>query len=152
MTQVDSERLTEQEWRDREDLRKNWEASCQCDPFEGADTFLERMAAAGFIELAPVEDHQLQTAFAGELGIHPGGSVWELTDKGRKVLSYGAPAHPLDLCECGDYREDHLDDGEGTCKFSYAPGGGHHGAAPCDKFRLARSHGEQDRGSNGSEG
>ena len=77
-------RLTE-----AQDLQKNWHSFCDCDPFEGADTFPERMEAAGFIELLPVTDDDLEQSFAEELGIVPGGSCWNLTPAGRRALTSG---------------------------------------------------------------
>lgn len=40
-------RYTEAEWRAIDDLRKNWGAFCDADPFDGAADFSERMLAAG---------------------------------------------------------------------------------------------------------
>lgn len=77
---------TEAEWRDREDLRKHWGAFCDADPFDGADTFTERMEARGFIQLRPVRKADLEQSFAAERGIEPGGSLWELTKAGHAVL------------------------------------------------------------------
>lgn len=49
-------------------------------------------------------------------------------------------SHPLDVCECGDYRRDHVDD-SGQCKFSVdARGDGHSGAGRCDQFRLSHKY------------
>lgn len=51
-----------------------------------------------------------------------------------------ADEHPLDTCECGDYRGDHVD-GHGRCKFSVgAWGDGHSGAGRCDQFRLSQRY------------
>ncbi len=72
---------------ERDDLRKNWHSFCDCDPFDGADTFPDRMEAAGLIELLPVTDDDLEQAFAEELGIIPGGMVWHLTESGRSEMS-----------------------------------------------------------------
>jgi hypothetical protein len=69
-----------------DDLRKHWSAFCDCDPFFGSDTFLERMEAAGYIELIPVDDDALQDSFAAERGIEPGGMMWSLTSTGSRAL------------------------------------------------------------------
>lgn len=43
--------------------------------------------------------------------------------------------HPLDICECGDYRRDH--DGEiGRCRL---PNDLTHGFKECHRFRLSRT-------------
>lgn len=44
------------------------------------------MEAAGYIELVPVDDDALDSAFAAERGIEPGGMMWQLTDAGRAAL------------------------------------------------------------------
>ena len=80
-------KLTESEWRNVDDLRKHWADFCDCTPFDGSDTFPERMEAAGYIELVPVDDEALQSSFADELGIEPGGMMWVLTDAGRRALA-----------------------------------------------------------------
>jgi hypothetical protein len=46
--------------------------------------------------------------------------------------------HPEDICECGDYRKNHPDNG--PCSLN---GLGHHAPMPqgnCTEFRLAYSH------------
>lgn len=43
-------------------------------------------------------------------------------------------ADDLDLCDCGDYRRDHID-GAGACKLNYA----HIEGTPCQAFRLNES-------------
>lgn len=78
---------TEAEWRDLEALRKNWGAFCDADPFEGADTFIERMEGRGYIRLRKVTKADLSESFAAERGIEKGGNLWELTKKGRAALS-----------------------------------------------------------------
>lgn len=82
-------RMTETEWRDVDDLRKHWGAFCDCDHFNGADTFIERMEAAGYARLRPVRKADLQTSFAAERGIESGGNLWELTRKGELALTGG---------------------------------------------------------------
>lgn len=44
--------------------------------------------------------------------------------------------HPLDECDCGDYRRDHAN-GTGRCKM---PDGLCHGFKPCFKFILSRAY------------
>lgn len=80
-------RLTESEWRDLDDLRKHWHAFCDADPFEGADTFIERMDARGYVHLRRVTKADINNdSFAAERGIELGGNLWELTAKGRKAI------------------------------------------------------------------
>lgn len=47
-----------------------------------------------------------------------------------------APAseHPLDECECGDYRRDHVG-GRGACSM---PNNMSHGFQRCERFRLSK--------------
>ena len=48
--------------------------------------------------------------------------------------------HPLDQCECGDFRRDHKD-GTGACIFSSgSKGDGHSGAGECVQFKLHRRY------------
>jgi hypothetical protein len=71
----------------RDDLRKHWHDFCDCDPFEGLDTFAERMEAAGYARLRPVKRSDIQDdPFAAERGIEPGGYLWELTAEGHKAI------------------------------------------------------------------
>ena len=42
-----------------------------------------------------------------------------------------------DVCECGDYRHQHLDDGPCTMRNDLA-----HGFRPCKAFRMSRPHHE----------
>jgi hypothetical protein len=79
-------RMTEAEWRDIDDLRKNWGAFCDADPFDGRDTFIERMEARGYIHIRPVRKYDLEKSFSAQRGIEPGGNLWELTAKGRKAI------------------------------------------------------------------
>lgn len=80
-------RYTEAEWRAIDDLRNNWGRFCDCDAFDGSADFAERMEAAGFVHLRRVTRDDLEQSFAAELGIVKGGSVWDLTKKGRSALS-----------------------------------------------------------------
>lgn len=72
------------------DLCANWGRFCDADPFEGADTFADRMEAAGLIELVPVDDEALEQSFAAERGIEPGGTMWVLTDIGQQAVNASA--------------------------------------------------------------
>jgi hypothetical protein len=69
------------------DLRLNWNAFCDCDHFDGRETFTDRMEAAGLIELAPVDDEALEDAFAQERGIVRGGYMWRLSTAGRAAMA-----------------------------------------------------------------
>lgn len=71
------------------ELRAHWNAFCDADPFEGADTFADRMEAHGLIQLRAVTVHDLEESFAAERGIEKGGSIWVLTKKGRAVVTSG---------------------------------------------------------------
>lgn len=58
--------------------------------------------------------------------------------------------HPLDTCECGDYRQDHAG-GIGGCRYTPDPehdkagADGHSGAGPCYRFQLDRAYVEPVR-------
>ena len=54
-----------------------------------------------------------------------------MTDIGRI-----AAGHPLDECDCGDYRRDHID-GTERCTM---PNDLSHGFRHCLKFRLSRDY------------
>lgn len=43
--------------------------------------------------------------------------------------------HPKDICECGDYRDQHVD-GRGACLLNAPEGLGHNGAPNCERFRI----------------
>lgn len=79
-------RHTESEWRAIDDLRKHWHDFCDCNPFNGSADFAERMEAAGLVRIRKVTRDDLRQSFAAELGIEPGGMVWDLTKKGRAAL------------------------------------------------------------------
>lgn len=68
------------------DLRKNWGAFCDADPFPGAQDFAERMESFGLVRLRKVTSSDLQESFAAERGTEKGGRLWELTKKGHAVL------------------------------------------------------------------
>lgn len=69
-------------------LRKHWVDFTQCDFYE--EGFAEAMEAAGLVEWRSVEPEDLEQAFADELGIEPGGTVWVLTAAGQAALSASA--------------------------------------------------------------
>lgn len=69
------------------DLKANWHTFCDADPFDGRDTFPERMEDAGLIRCVPVSRAALAESFAAERGIEKGGMMWELTAKGRRALT-----------------------------------------------------------------
>lgn len=80
-------RYTESEWAVITELRKNWAAFCDADPFDGADTFIERMEAAGFIDIRTATKRDVEaTSFPEELGIVAGQPIWVLTKKGHAAL------------------------------------------------------------------
>jgi hypothetical protein len=69
------------------ELRRHWSDFCDADPFPESDTFADRMERAGFIELVAVTDEALESSFAADRGIEPGGMMWVLTDAGRDILT-----------------------------------------------------------------
>lgn len=82
-------KCTEADGRLRDEFRRDWHSRCDCDwslMSGNVETFDDRMEAAGFIRLVPVTRRALEQPFAAELGIEKGGTMWELTAKGRKVL------------------------------------------------------------------
>lgn len=80
-----SEKLMEAGRRLCEELQMHWGAACDADPVP--DGFIERMEQAGFVYWREVTDEDLEQAFADEVGICKGGTVWDLTDLGRAALS-----------------------------------------------------------------
>lgn len=50
-------------------------------------------------------------------------------------------AHELDICECGDYRRDHVG-GTGECRM---PNDLSHGFRRCKEFRMFRPHVETNQ-------
>lgn len=61
-----------------------WGAFTDSDPL--GDVFTRSMESAGLIHIRRVEASDLESSFAEERGIYPGGMIWELTDKGRAML------------------------------------------------------------------
>jgi hypothetical protein len=84
---VSDARLTEREWRLREELREHWFAFCDADAVP--EGFIERMEAAGFASLRRATREDWESAFAADRGIEKGGAVWALTPAGRAVLAAG---------------------------------------------------------------
>ncbi len=68
-------------------LRAYWAEFCDADPVPAE--FIDDMDAAGLAECVPVDDEALESAFAAERGIEPGGMMWVLTAAGRAALSHG---------------------------------------------------------------
>lgn len=68
------------------ELRRHWNDFCDADPFPGSETFADRAEEAGFIELVPVTREALESSFATDRGIDPGGMMWVLTAAGRAVI------------------------------------------------------------------
>lgn len=66
-------------------LRAHWGDFCDADPTP--EGFAEEMEAAGFIEVDAVTEDDLESPFAAERGIEPGGSIWRLTASGRASLA-----------------------------------------------------------------
>lgn len=82
------EKLTEDEWKARDDLRKYWSAFCDADviPID-RDSFTDRLEKFGLVTWRKVTKRDVEsTPFAYELGLEVGGMCWDLTAKGRKVL------------------------------------------------------------------
>lgn len=72
-------------------LTSDWDAFCDCDWGDMScevDGFAERLEAAGFVTFDAVDDDDLETPFADELGIVAGGSIWRLTPLGLSVRAY----------------------------------------------------------------
>lgn len=67
------------------ELRQHWGAFTVADLVPAG--FIERMEAAGFAELVPVTKEALEEPFAAELGIEPGGMMWQLTQLGCEALA-----------------------------------------------------------------
>lgn len=88
-----TERLTEDEWRARDDLRSYWNAFCDADviPID-RDDFTDRLEKFGLVTWRKVTRRDVDaTPFAADLGLEVGGMCWDLTAKGRKVLQNSTP-------------------------------------------------------------
>ena len=58
-------------------------------------------------------------------------------------MTGGAAPSPLDECECGDYRRQHVGpEQRGACGICASMGGV--GTGPCSRFRLFRSSADRD--------
>lgn len=83
-----AKRMTEEQWRTVDELRRYWGAICDCDivPID-TDEFKDRAERLGFIRWRIATKRDVaDNIFAAELGIEVGGGLWELTAKGRKAL------------------------------------------------------------------
>lgn len=83
-----AKRMTEEQWRTIDELRRYWSAICDCDvvPID-TDEFKDRAERLGLIRWRSVTRRDLDaTPFAAELGIEAGGMIYALTAKGRKAL------------------------------------------------------------------
>lgn len=78
-------KLTEAEWRLREEFRRDWASFCDCDPV--AEDFPERMEAAGFIELGSADELPEDPFVWEKYGDDPPTTVWLLTPAGRSLLN-----------------------------------------------------------------
>ncbi len=81
--------ITPEQERENEacrELRRHWNDFCDADPFPESDTFADRAEEFGLIELVPVTKDALESSFAAERGIEPGGMMWVLTAAGRAVI------------------------------------------------------------------
>lgn len=82
--------LTEQQWREVEELRRDWPRFCDADPV--APDFEERMEAAGYIELQWLDESEAQATVDDDIfwqekfGDQMPTSVYVLTPEGRKAL------------------------------------------------------------------
>lgn len=85
---MEEPRYTEAEWRTIDDMRRYWNAICDCDvvPID-TDDLKERMEAIGLVRWRKATKRDVQDIhFAADLGIEVGGMIWELTAKGRKLM------------------------------------------------------------------
>ena len=78
-----------------ENFARAWNAFCDADYHDIGipyDDFVGHGESNGLFELRAVEPDDLDDAFAYERGIEIGGSIWELTEKGRELFK-GADRH-----------------------------------------------------------
>lgn len=84
-------RLTEREWQEIEEFRRDWSRFCDADPV--APDFEERMEAAGLIELQWLDEGEAQATveadpfWADKYGDQMPSSVYVLTAAGRAALA-----------------------------------------------------------------
>ena len=84
-------KLTEQQWRDLDDLRRLWSVFCDADPVP--IDFIERMERAGYSRLRRVRKSDLEESFAAERGIEKGGALGGLAvQRGMEHLPQPLPA------------------------------------------------------------
>lgn len=72
----------------KRDLTSNWDHFCDADYSDlrtDDPNYPEALEAAGYAELVPVDADALDSAFAWERGIIPGGSMWQFTPLGLEV-------------------------------------------------------------------
>lgn len=82
-------RYTEDEWRTIDDMRRYWSAMCDCDvvPID-TDDLKDRMEKMRLLRWRTATRRDVDaTPFASDLGIEAGGSICELTAKGRKLFA-----------------------------------------------------------------
>lgn len=82
-------RYTEAEWRTIDDMRRYWNAMCDCDivPID-TDDLKERMEKMGLARWRKATRSDVEAnPFAAELGIVAGAMIHELTAKGRKLIT-----------------------------------------------------------------
>ncbi len=75
----------------RADLTINWDHFCEADYALMAsedENYPDALEADGFVYLDAVNPDDLETPFAWELGIEPGGSVYRLTPLGLAVRAH----------------------------------------------------------------
>ena len=77
-----AERLTPEQKRD---LTINWDDFCDADRLQLPPDYPDALMKARFVILDAVDEDDLETSFAWELGIEPGGSVYRLTPLGLAV-------------------------------------------------------------------
>ena len=82
-------RYTEAEWRTIDDMRRYWNAMCDCDvvPID-TDDLKERMEKMGLARWRKATRRDVEaTPFAADIGIEAGAMIHELTAKGRKLIT-----------------------------------------------------------------
>lgn len=88
---ADIARALSEAQRLHEDLTDNWDAFCSGDPPphpRDEPDFPQCLEAHGFVELVPVDDDALEHPFASEIGLEPGGMMWQLTPLGLAVRDH----------------------------------------------------------------
>lgn len=68
-----------------DEFRQHWPAFCDCDAIPIED-FGDKAEDAGFIYTRAVKKADLDRSFAAELGIEPGGLIYDLTPAGLRAL------------------------------------------------------------------